>query len=73
MFFRPGAKTILLALLCGVICAYTGGLMSAAFKPIGLPTLTLPYACKGLLSLTLSLCLCLSLSLSLSLVDLLTL
>jgi len=42
MFFRPGAKTILLALLCGVICAYTGGLMSAVFKPIGLPTLTLP-------------------------------
>ena len=42
MFFRPNAKTILLAVVCGVTCAYTGGLMSAVFKPLGLPTLTLP-------------------------------
>ncbi len=45
MFFEPNAKSLILAMVCGVICAYTGGVLSAAFSPIGLPTLTLPYGC----------------------------
>ena len=43
MFFLPNAKAMALAVMCGVMCAYTGGLLSAVFAPTGLPTLTLPY------------------------------
>jgi hypothetical protein len=43
MFFYPSPAAFMLATLCGLLSAMTGGWLAAVFMPIGLPTCTLPF------------------------------
>ncbi|KAJ1479268.1 urea transporter-domain-containing protein [Baffinella frigidus] len=48
VFFYPSRTAAVLACLCAITCAYTGGLLAVVMHPLGLPSGTLPF-CFGTL------------------------